>query len=155
MRTGCSAWAPRRLDPSQLSAIASSEGTHRWAQALLLGWLSTQVEWHQPGAPGCIDVPRVFSCHSGFFSSQRFAPGTLSDFLRTRSRCCSDCVLGPSVSLRLCSAAPASAGTHSCIHLCRCSLPSGISELQQERGLQAVLSSLPAVSKQSDYPLPR
>lgn len=35
------------------------------------------------------------------------------------------------------------------------SFPSDVSELEWEQGLQVVLSSLPSVSKQSDYPLPR
>lgn len=123
MQTGCSARALRWLDPGQQSATASSEGRHRRAQAVLPGWLCAQVEWHQPGAPGCVDMPGVFSCHSGFFSSQLFAPGTLSDFLRTRSRCCSDCVLGTFVTLRLSSSAPGSAGTRSCIHACHSFVP--------------------------------
>lgn len=85
VRTGCSAWAARWLDPGQLSTTASSEGQHRRVQALLPGQLGAQVERCQPGAPGCVIVPWVFSCHAGLFSSQPFAPGILSDVLRTCS----------------------------------------------------------------------
>ena len=150
MCTGYSAGAPRRLDPSQLSAVASSEEGHRRARALLPRWLGAQAEGHQPGF---VDVPRVFSCHSGFFSNQCFAPRHSLRLSRTAHGAALS-VLGTSVSPRLSSAAPASAGTHASSIRAAALFPSDASELQREQGLQTVLSSLPSVSKQSNCPLP-
>lgn len=60
--------------------------------------LGTKVGRHQPGALGCVDLPRVFSCLVGFFSSQHFAPDILLNFLGTCSQRCSNLIYGNSVS---------------------------------------------------------
>lgn len=142
MCTGYSAGALRRLDPSQLSTVASSEEGPRRARALLPCWLGAQVGRHQPG---CVDVPRVFSCHWGFFSNQCFAPRHSLRFSRTAQGAALR-VLGTSVSPGLSSAAPASAGTHtSSIHAAAL-FPSDVSELQRDHAL------LPSLCFQTEQP---